>query len=44
MLVILQKLFNQIKEDEIDRTCSTYGEVRNAYKILIGREQATCET
>jgi hypothetical protein len=27
----------KIKEDEIGRACNTHGEVRNAYKILIGK-------
>jgi hypothetical protein len=28
-----------VKEDEIDRTCSTHGEKRNAYRILVGRPE-----
>jgi hypothetical protein len=30
---------DQIKEDEMGGTCSTYGEMRNAYKILIGKTE-----
>jgi hypothetical protein len=28
---------HQIKEDEIDRTCGMYGEMRNAYRYLVGK-------
>jgi hypothetical protein len=28
-----------VKEDEIDRTCSTQGEKRNLCKILVGRSE-----
>jgi hypothetical protein len=26
-----------VKEDEMGRACSTYGEKRNAYRILVGK-------
>jgi hypothetical protein len=29
--------FTQVKEDEMDRKCSTSGEKRNAYRILLGK-------
>jgi hypothetical protein len=29
----------QVKEDEMGRTCSTNGEPRNAYRILVGKAQ-----
>jgi hypothetical protein len=28
-----------VKEDEIDRACSTNGEERNAYGILVGKPE-----
>jgi hypothetical protein len=30
---------DRIKEDGMGRTCSTYGEMRNALKILVGRPE-----
>jgi hypothetical protein len=27
--------YDQVKEDEMDRACSTNGEKRNAYRILV---------
>jgi hypothetical protein len=37
-IVLFTKYYydNQI-EDEMGRACSTYGEMRNAYKILVGK-------
>jgi hypothetical protein len=37
ILVLLAKhnLNDQVKEDEMGRTCSTNGEKRNAYRILV---------
>jgi hypothetical protein len=32
-------LNDQIKEDEIVRACSTNGEKRNAYRILVGKPE-----
>jgi hypothetical protein len=32
-------LEDQIKEDEMDRTCSTNGEKLNAYRILVGKPE-----
>jgi hypothetical protein len=29
----------QVKEDEMDRACSTKGEKRNAYRILVGKPE-----
>jgi hypothetical protein len=28
-----------MKEDEMDRKCSTHGDLRNAYKILVGQPE-----
>jgi hypothetical protein len=28
-----------MKEDEISGTCSAHGEIRNAYKILVGKPE-----
>jgi hypothetical protein len=28
-----------VKEDEMDRACSTNGEMRNAYTILVGKPE-----
>jgi hypothetical protein len=34
------KYYNdQIKEDEMGRACSTHGEKRNAYRILVGKPE-----
>jgi hypothetical protein len=30
---------DEVKEDEMGRTCSTYGERRNAYRILVGKPE-----
>jgi hypothetical protein len=30
---------DQVKEDEMGRACSTNGEKRNAYKILVGKPE-----
>jgi hypothetical protein len=30
---------DQVKEDEMDRACSTNGEKRNAYKILVRKPE-----
>jgi hypothetical protein len=30
---------NQVKEDEMGRACSTYGENRNPYMILVGKSE-----
>jgi hypothetical protein len=30
-----------IKKDEMDRACSTNGEKRNAYRILVGEPEET---
>jgi hypothetical protein len=30
---------DQVKEDEMGRACSTNGEKRNAYKILVGNPE-----
>jgi hypothetical protein len=30
---------NQVKEDEIGRACSTNVEMRNAYRILVGKAE-----
>jgi hypothetical protein len=32
-------LNDQVKEDEIGRACSTNGEKRNAYRILVGNPE-----
>jgi hypothetical protein len=32
-------LNNQVKEDELGRTCSTNGGKRNAYRILVGNPE-----
>jgi hypothetical protein len=32
-------LNNQVKEDEIGRACSTNGEKRNAYRLLVGKPE-----
>jgi hypothetical protein len=29
----------QVKEDELGRACSTNGEKRNAYRILVGKPE-----
>jgi hypothetical protein len=29
--------YDQVKEDEMDRTCSTNGAKRNTYMILVGK-------
>jgi hypothetical protein len=29
-----------VKDDEMDRACSTHGEKRNAYKVLVGKLEA----
>jgi hypothetical protein len=29
----------QVKEDEMDRVCSTNGEKRNTYRILVGKPE-----
>jgi hypothetical protein len=28
-----------VKEDEMGKACSTYGEKRNAYRILVGKPE-----
>jgi hypothetical protein len=30
---------DQVKEDEMGRACSTHGEKRNAYRILVGKPE-----
>jgi hypothetical protein len=30
---------DQVKEDEMGRECSTHGEKKNAYKILVGKSK-----
>jgi hypothetical protein len=30
---------DQVKEDEMDRACSTNGEKRNTYRILVGKPE-----
>jgi hypothetical protein len=30
---------DQVKDDDMGRTCSTNGERRNAYRILVGKPQ-----
>jgi hypothetical protein len=30
---------DQVKEDEIGRACSTNGETKNAYRILVGKPE-----
>jgi hypothetical protein len=30
---------DQIKENEIGGACSTYGETRNAYNVLVGKPE-----
>jgi hypothetical protein len=30
---------DQVKEDEMGRACSTNGEKRNAYRILVGKQE-----
>jgi hypothetical protein len=32
-------LNDQVKEDEMDGVCSTHGEKRNAYRILVGKPE-----
>jgi hypothetical protein len=38
-LLIKQNYNDQFKEDEMDRACSTNGEKRNAYRILVGKPE-----
>jgi hypothetical protein len=42
ILALLGKhnLNEQLKEDEMGRACSTSGEKRNAYRILVGKPEA----
>jgi hypothetical protein len=35
MEIIILMIMAHSKEDEIDRACSTHGEKRNAYRILV---------
>jgi hypothetical protein len=39
MLVLFAKYIknNQVAEDEMGRPCSTNGEKRNAYRLLVGK-------
>jgi hypothetical protein len=30
-------LYDEIKEDEMGGECSTYGEMRDAYSVLVGK-------
>jgi hypothetical protein len=32
-------MVQELKENKMGRTCSTYGEKRNAYRILVGNPQ-----
>jgi hypothetical protein len=32
-------MINQVKEDEMDRACSTIGGKRSAYRILVGKPE-----
>jgi hypothetical protein len=36
---ILILLHDQVKEDEMGRACSTKGEEKNAYRILVGNPE-----
>jgi hypothetical protein len=35
----VRRMHRAVKEDEMDRVCSTNGEKRNAYKILVGKPE-----
>jgi hypothetical protein len=32
-------VYNQVEEDEMDRPCSTNGEKKNAYRLLVGKPE-----
>jgi hypothetical protein len=36
---VLCEINDQVKEDEMGRACSTNGENRNAYRILVGKPE-----
>jgi hypothetical protein len=36
--VLLAKQNDQSKEDEMDKACSANGEKRNAYRVLVGKQ------
>jgi hypothetical protein len=39
MFSIISQVIYQVKEDEMGRACSTNGEKRNAYRILVGQPE-----
>jgi hypothetical protein len=38
-LNVMQGAYPMVKEDEMGRACSTNGEKRNAYRILVGKPE-----
>jgi hypothetical protein len=36
IIITVSILYDKVKEDEMDKICSTHGEKRNACRILVG--------